>query len=323
MKMKKILFSSLVLSTLALTLNVSAATGGITPAGNSKAPQGGDFKINLGDAPTTLNALSSTDAYAADVQGYVLESLLNRNPDSYEWEPGLAKEWKIAKDGLSFEFTLRDGVKWHDGKPLTAEDVKFTFDAIMEPTNKYKTAQSKPYYENIKAVEVLAPNKVKFTVGKPYFDNFTVCAGMSVVPMHLYKDPSKEQEKLLNKTLVGTGPWILDSFDRAKSIILKRNPNWWGNAIPELKGKYNFNTITLRFIKEEAVELQMIEKGDIDYLGLGAEAFMKKTSGPKWGKEVIKVKTQNKQAWIWICWIQPAKSNVCFKENSRSNGSLI
>ena len=283
-KVYALLFSFLVCSSLAMAATI----------GNPNAPQGGEFKININEAPTTLNPLSSTDAYAGNVQGMVLESLLNRNIDTREWEPALAKEWKIAKDGMSFEFTLRDGVKWHDGKPLTAEDVKFSFDAIVEPTNKYKTAHLKSYYENIKAVEVLAPNKVKFTVGKLYYANFTVAAGLTIIPMHLYKDPSKEQAKVLNKTLIGTGPYILENFDRAKSVVLKINSAWWGRNEPTKKGIYNFQKLTMRFVKEDAVAIPMLEKGDLDYIDLHEEEYMQKTSGPKWGKEVLKIKTQNK-----------------------------
>lgn len=265
--------------------------------GNPNAPKGGTFKVQMDSAPTTLNALSSTDFYASEVQAKVMDSLLDKDPETRDFIPSLAKEWKISKDGMSFEFTLRDGVKWHDGKPLTAEDVKFSFDAIMDPANKYKTADKKSYFENIKSAEIIAPNKIKFVVGKPYFDNFNqISTSLLIVPMHLYKDPSKEQEKVLNKTLVGTGPYMLQEFDRAKGIVLKANPNWWGKNDPAQKGKYNFETINMRFITEVDVAIQRMENGDLDFLGLGAEEYMKKTSGPKWGKELIKVKTQNKQA---------------------------
>jgi peptide/nickel transport system substrate-binding protein/microcin C transport system substrate-binding protein len=266
----------------------------VLAVGNPNAPIGGDFKTNLGTAPTTLNALSSTDFNSTQVQSMILEGLLTRNLDTREWEPALASSYQIAKDGKSFEFTLRDGVKWQDGKPLTIEDVKFSFDAIMDPSNKYKTADKKPYYENIKSADIVGPNKIKFTIGKPYFDNFSVVATLTVVPMHLYKNPSKEQEKVLNKTLIGTGPYILQDFDRAKGITLKLNPDWWGRKDPSKKGIYNFQTISMRFIQETTIAIQRIEKGDIDNIDLGAEDYMKKTSGPKWGKEVIKVKTQNK-----------------------------
>ena len=264
-------------------------------AGNAKAPFGGEFKINLGQAPTTLNALASSDAYASEVQSMIMEGLLTRNVDTREWEPALAKEWTISKDGKTFEFTLRDGVKWHDGKPLKIEDVKFTFDAIMDPKDKYQTAHLKPYYENIKAAEITGPNKIKFTVGTPYFNNFTVVAGLTVVPMHLYKDPSKEQEKVLNKTLIGTGPYILKEFDRAKKIVLTANPTWWGRTAPNMKGMHNFQTITMRFIQDSTISIRSIENGDIDYLAMQPEEYAQKTSGPKWGKSVHKVKTQNKQ----------------------------
>lgn len=263
--------------------------------GNPKAPFGGEFKINLGQAPTTLNALASSDTYASEVQSMIMEGLLTRNPDTREWEPALAKSWTISKDGKTFEFTLRDGVKWHDGKPLTVEDVKFSFDAIVDPKDTYKTAHLKPYYENIKSVEIVAPNKVKFTVGTPYFNNFTVAAGLTVVPMHLYKNPSKEQEKVLNKTLIGTGPYILKEFDRAKRIVLTANPNWWGRSEPSLKGIHNFQTITMRFIQDSTIGIRSLENGDIDYLGLQPEEYAQKTNGPKWGKSVHKIKTQNKQ----------------------------
>lgn len=278
----------------ALVLSLLLGTQTAFATGNPNAPIGGELKMNLGTAPTTLNALSSTDFNSSQVQSMILETLLNRNIDTREWEPALASEWKIAKDGKSFEFTLRPGVKWQDGKPLTIEDVKFSFDAIVEPTNKYKTANKKPYYENIKSAEIIAPNKIKFTVSKPYFDNFSVVATLTIVPMHLYKNPSKDQEKVLNKTLIGTGPYALQDFDRAKGITLKLNQEWWGRKDPTKKGIYNFEKISMKFIQETTIAIQRIEKGDIDYIDLGAEDYMKKTSGPKWGKEVIKVKTQHK-----------------------------
>lgn len=286
--------------------------------GNPNAPKGGDFKINIGQAPTTLNALSSSDAYATEVQSMIMEGLLTRNIETREWEPNLAKEWSISKDGKTFEFTLRDGVKWHDGKPLTIEDVKFSFDAIVDKSNKYKTAHLKPYYENIKSAEILAPNRIKFTVGNPYFNNFTVVAGLTIVPSHLYKNPTKEQEKILNRTLVGTGPYMLKEFDRSKRVLLTANPNWWGKNIPSMKGTFNFNTITMRFIQDPTIELRTMENGELDFLGLGAEEYVKKAVGPKWGKTVFKVKTQNKDvsgyAFVGFNMKNPIFSSVKTRE---------
>ncbi len=258
--------------------------------GNLNAPQGGEYKMNLEEVPTTLHPLSSTDGYASTVQGYVMESLLDRSVETYEWHPAVAKEWTVAKDEMSVEFTLRDGVTFHDGKPLTAEDVKFSFDAVTDKTNKYKTAHLLSYYENIKEVTILAPNKVKFTFAKPYFGNFSVVASMTIVPKHIYENGGKD----LNKKLIGSGPFILSEFDRSKHIRLKKNPNWWGNNDPERKGIYNYSSILMRFVADGTIAIQRMENGDFDFIGLTSEEFMKKTDGPKWKTDLEKVKMANK-----------------------------
>src|SRR5690554_5602358 len=83
------------------------------PIGSPNAVKGGSFLFNLSGEPTTLNPLSSTDYNATIVQEYIVETLLRRNLETYEWEPSLATDWKISEDGLVYEFTLREGVKWH------------------------------------------------------------------------------------------------------------------------------------------------------------------------------------------------------------------
>lgn len=284
MKVRQIL--GLLIAVFALEVNAA----GTLAVGNVNAPQGGEFKMNLEEVPTTLHPLSSSDAYASMVQAYVMESLMERSVDTYEWHPALAKEVVVAKDGLSFEFTLRDGATWHDGKPVTVQDVKFSFDAVTDKTNKYKTAHLLSYYENIKEAKITGPNKIKFIVGKPYFGNFNVVAGMTIVPKHVYENGGKD----LNKKLVGSGAYMLDEFDRAKHIRLKKNPKWWGANDPMRKGQNNFGSILMRFVQDGTIAIQRTENGDFDFIGLTSEEYMKKTSGPKWGKEILKVKMTNK-----------------------------
>jgi len=294
MKMMKTLF----LLTCVSAFNLTFAFG------NPNAKQGGTFYYNLGSTPTTLNPLSSSDAYASSVQAYVLESLGSRNSDTYGWDPALATSWTVSKDGLQFDFKIREGVKWHDGKPLTVEDVKFSFDAIVDPSDKYHTAHSKPYYENIEKVEILDKNTVRFHVKNKYFGNFDVAAGLTIVPKHLYENPSEEQEKKLNKTLVGTGPYIFDDFKRGKGITLVANKDWWGKTVADKKGENNFSKVFLRFIKDSTIAIQRLEKGDLDFNALTAEEYEKKTSGKGWGKDVFKVKTENKspKGYGFIGW---------------------
>ena len=261
--------------------------------GNKDAPVGGTFLFNIDEAPTTINPFSATDAYSQRVHAYVIDSLLARNADTYDWEPALATSWEIKDDGKIFEFKLRQGVKWHDGKPVTVEDVKFSFDAIVDKDNKYGTAHLRPYYEDIEKVEIVDPSTVRFYTKKVYFKNFEMAAGLSILPAHIYKDPSDKQKKKLNRTLVASGPYQLVDFSRGKHIELKRNKDWWGNSTDENKGQYNFNKILMKFVKDETIALTMIEKGDLDFNAMTAESFVKKTTGPKWGKSAHKVKIEN------------------------------
>lgn len=293
-------------SVLLLLAVTSLLTISCNKDGDSKTPEKPSvetFNFNLTQQPTTLNPLSSTDYYASLIQAKIIESMAFRNEETYEWEKALATDWSTSENGLEFTFTLREGVKWHDGKPFTAEDVKFTFDAIMDPDNKYKTAHMKPYFENIDTCTILeGGKKVKFTAKKKYFGNFDVVAGMRVVAKHLYENPNEEQEKELNKTLIGTGAYKLGEWKRGKYITLERNKEWWGNGIyPDV---FKFDLMRMRFIKEGNIAIQRLEKGDLDYNALTAEEFVKKTNGKKWGKSVLKVKYKNSapKGYGFIAW---------------------
>ncbi len=272
--------------------------------GNPNAPKGGTFMLNLGNEPTTLNPLSSTDLTSTQVQEYIVETLLRRNLDTYAWEASLATEWSISDSGLVYEFTLREGATWHDGKPVTVEDVKFSFEAIMHPDNKYKTAHSKAYYENIEKVEIIGKNRVRFTAKSLYFRNFDSVAGLAILPRHAYENPTKEQERILNRTIIGSGPYKLDLFNRGRNIVLLANKDWWGHKDPVNAGYYNFDRIVMRFVRDGTVALQRLTRGDLDFNALSPEEYEQKAVGPRWGKDVFKVKVKNQQpkGYTFIGW---------------------
>jgi len=280
----------------AIIFTIQLGVGSAQDLGSPNAKKGGTFLYNLGAIPTTLHPLTGTDAYNQTVQDYTLDSLGVRNPDTYEWVPALASSWEVSKDGKTFEFTIREGVKWHDGKPLVAEDVKFSYDAIVHPQNKYGTAHLKPYYEDIEKVEVTAPNKVKFFAKQPNYNNFNVAIGLAILPKHIYENPTKEQEKKLNKTIIGSGPYKFVSLDRNKGLTFKRNPDWWGNNIEFFKHYHNFDQIIMKAVKDETIEVTMLEKNELDFIGMNAEVFHKKTNGPKFGKSVHKIKYKSQAA---------------------------
>lgn len=274
---------------LALILSSALTAPALAAAPNQSAPKGGNFVINLGGEPPTVHPITSTDVYARDVQNMVCEGLLSRDSETYEWKPRLAEKWEVSKDNKTFTFKIRSNAVFHDGKPVTAEDVKFSFDAIFEP--KYEAAHLRPYYEGLTKVEVVDSHTVKFTAKDMYFKNFESAATLIVIPKHIYSDV--EKSKKMNRQLVCSGPYSLAKFDRGQLIQLKKFDKWWGNTEPVYKGAYNFDTITMRFYKDENVQLERAKKGELDYLDLRIEAFMKKTEGAPWGKTVVKHKIDN------------------------------
>lgn len=265
----------------------------VTAVGSPKAVVGGTFRYNLSGEPPTLHPLRSSDFSASWFQKRAFDSMLMKNVETDEWMPLIAEGYTISKDGLTYEFKIRKGIKWHDGKELTAADIKFTFDAIVDPTNKYNTAHMKPYLENIKSAEVLDNYTIKFQVQSAYHGNFFNIAIMQIVPKHVYEAPSKKEDKELNKTMVGSGPYKVGEWQRGKYLRLVRNKDWFGFQLPHLKGINNFEQILVRFIGDANAEIIRLEKGDLDMVALGPEEYEKKTSGPKWGKELTKVAFEN------------------------------
>ena len=160
------------------------------------------YYLHLDSEPTTLNPITSTDTYASAIQSRVMDTLLSVNIDTYELEPNLAERWEAGPNDMSYTFYIRKGVKFHDGKPLTAKDVKFSFDAILDP--EFDTAHIRPYLENIKSATLIDDYTIRFDIKKKYFNNLRVLATyFDICPQHVYGDPKKK----VNKTIVGSGPY--------------------------------------------------------------------------------------------------------------------
>ena len=252
---------------------------------------GGTFTQNLGAEPATLNPITAVDLYGQAVQAFTVESLLSVDPNTYDWKPGLAEKWEISKDGKTFTFFLRKGAKWHDGKPVTVADVKFSYDHIFD--NRFNAAPRRSYFDLIDKLEIVDDSTIKVTTKELYFKNFEVVSTMfmPILPKHVYGDPNA---KGLNKIIVGSGPYKLASYEQGKRLVLERFADWWGWNKPETKGEHNFKKVILRFVREKSIAIEMLKKGDLDFLELSPEDYVQKTSGPEWGKKVIKVKTENK-----------------------------
>lgn len=223
----------------------------------------GDWLVQaFGSSLKTVTPLVSQDAYASEVQQYVLESLVTRNPSTLEWQGLIARDWTISEDGLTFNFRLRDDVKFSDGKPLTAEDIEFTFNFIMN--EKIAAPRQRAYLKKIKSVKANGKYAVTFVFSEPYFNAMSLAGGLNILPRHFY-EPYLEDPQKFNQSkglLLGSGPYRLrdpKGWTPDKGLIeLERNPRYWGPVEP------NFRRLLWQFIENDNARLTTFRNGDID-----------------------------------------------------------
>lgn len=266
---------------------------------NQRPKKNSAFYLNLGGEPTGFNPISHSDNYKSKVKAYMFESLLSQDVETYEWKPHLATEWKVSKDKMKFSFKLREGVKWHDGKEMTAEDVKFSFDILFK--DKFNTIPIRPYYEGLKEVKIIDKYNVEIIAKDKFWQNFERAAGLTIYPKHFYEQDKKKS--FFNKVVIGSGPYKLGLYSRGNRIVLERNKDWWGFQVEGQK-EWNFKKIVLRFVGDINVALEMLKKGSLDFDGFRAETYVKKAVGEMWGKSVHKVKTFNStpKGYNFIGW---------------------
>jgi len=166
--------------------------------------------------------------------------------------PSLAESWTSSKDGLTYEFVLRKNAKFHNGDPVTADDVKFTFE-------RYKGASARLLKEKVKEVQVVAPNRVRFVLKEawPDFMAFygTSATGASwIVPKKYIERVGEEAYK---KAPVGAGPFKFVSFQPGIELVLDAFPDYWRKP-PQVK------RIIMKSIPDESTRAAAVKTGEVD-----------------------------------------------------------
>ena len=217
---------------LVAALAASACTGAGQPAA-SGAPSaqgqpvaGGTVTIPIGADPTLNPWSPNAFVESLFINRVIFEGLTKPGKDLAP-APDLATSWTIAPDGLSWTFKLRDGVKWSDGKPFSADDVAFTFnDIVLKPD---LGAQNRASYSAVKSVTVVDPTTVRFDLSRKFAALASFLAYNSgIVPKHvLSADPLKTTS--FNKgTPVSTGPFKVEKYTSGQSVSLVRNDSYFG-----------------------------------------------------------------------------------------------
>ncbi len=245
---------------------------------NVNAPQGGSFVYNMSAEPESLHPIMAGDLYETWVARYTQDYLCTTDFNTWEMVPRLAEKWEISKDGLSFTFFLRKDAFFHNGDPVTAEDVKFSLEAIRNP--KHQALNLVPYFEDFTNVEIIDTHTIKFVSKTKYFQSLnTLCTNLVILSKTAYGDIAKSVKML--KDVVGAGPYKLEKYDKGQSITLKKMDNWYGKNVPALKGYYNFEKIIFKFTKDDNILVEKLKKGDLDYAEFNStDGFLKASGKP-------------------------------------------
>lgn len=189
----------------------------------------GDVLVDVwASEPGTLTPYVSRDAYATRVHREVLEQLIWTDVETLRHVPGLAKSWEVSEDGLEYTFHLFENACFSDKEPVTSRDVIFTFDLIMN--QQIDAPVTRSYVEDFVASwEALDEHTVRFRMKEPYFLALDVVGEQWILPKHIYGDyPPNVYNESIGELCVGSGPYVVERWDRGAQIVLARNENYWG-----------------------------------------------------------------------------------------------
>ncbi|MFG1419207.1 ABC transporter substrate-binding protein [Xanthobacter sp. V0B-10] len=226
------------------------------PGPASGPVRGGVLRFLVEHEPSTLVTIAHTAGPTQRVSPKVTEGLLTYDLD-FNPRPALATEWSVSPDGLSYVFKLREGVRWHDGQPFTAEDVAYSIKLLKEVHPRGRGT-----FAAVTAVETPDPHTAVIRLSKPapYLLTALDANESPIVAKHIYEGT----DPLTNKNgsaPVGTGPFIFREWVRGSHIILDRNPDYWDAGKPYL------DRVVLRFIADQSARSAAFEAGELDLAG--------------------------------------------------------
>ncbi|RUW59000.1 ABC transporter substrate-binding protein [Mesorhizobium sp. M7A.F.Ca.US.008.03.1.1] len=268
--MKKFLASTVAASALALMLGMTSVRA--EDAVDPNAKQGGAITITYKDDVATLDPAIGYDWQNWSMIKSLFDGLMDYEPGTTNLKPDLAESYEIAPDGKTFTFKLRHGVKFHNGREMTADDVKYSLDRVTNPKTQSPGAgffgSIKGYddvaagkAEGLSGVTVVDPYTVKFELTRP---DATFLHVMAINFAHVV--PKEEVEKYgadFGKHPVGTGAFKLAEWTLGQRIVFERNADYWHKGLPHL------DKITFEIGQEPIVALLRLQKGEIDVPGDG------------------------------------------------------
>ena len=227
---------------------------------NPDAPKGGRFREASIGTFDSLNPFI-VKGTVAEGTGLLYDSLMTRSLDEPFSQYGLlAEQLRVPEDRSWIEFDLRPEARFSDGHPVTAEDVVFTFDLLKEKGSPF----FKSYYAAVQSVKALSPRTVRFEFGATTNRELPLIVGeVPILPSHYWAEHDFETPSL--EPPLGSGPYLVDRVDPGRTLVYKRNPDYWGRDLPVNRGRFNFDYHQYDYYRDSTVALEAFKAGEYDF----------------------------------------------------------
>ena len=249
------------------------------PAASVLARRGGTIRLNGSQPPKSFNAYVDNNTYSAMVFDLLYGKLLGMNARTSELEPALARRWAVSDDGREFTFVLDERATWSDGRPVTAEDVRWTFDAVMDPRSA--TGPWKSMLGFFDSPEVLDARTVRFRKkGESPKDwrDILNCSMFWILPKHAFAGQDFDKINFVN-AVVG-GAYVISRAEPQVETELRRHGRWWCQDLPQCRGTMNFDRILVRYFTGNENAFEALKKRKIDlYPVYSARIYAQETGG--------------------------------------------
>ncbi len=235
---------------------------------NPAAPKGGRIRYHF--KPGSFDSFNIFPAQGSPDVGLVFlhlhSTLFAASPDESSAEYAQVAEWmSYPPDFSSATFGLRPTARFHDGKPMTPDDVVFSFEALKVSSPSYSGD-----YKNVIKAEKTGPNEVKFSfdvTGNRELPN--IVSQLPVLPKHWWQanNDTGEPRDLAKSSLelpLGSGPYKIKSFEAGSRVVFERVKDWWGTDLPVNKGQWNFDEVEFLYFRERTAAFETFKRGDID-----------------------------------------------------------
>jgi microcin C transport system substrate-binding protein len=228
---------------------------------NPDAPKGGTYTYAAIGTFDTLNPFIIKGNSASGV-GMIYQSLMTSSADEAFSQYGdIASSISVADDHKSATFTIRPNAKWHDGVAITADDVVWTFNTLVEQGRP----QYRAYYADIANVVAVNPQTVRFEFVTDKNKELPLIVGqLTVLPKHYWTLDTNDFTKTTLEPPLGSGPYKIASVDVGKTIKYQRVENWWAADVPVNKGRYNFDEVIVQYYRDATVAVEALFAGDYD-----------------------------------------------------------